>query len=66
MCISDRYPAHFVCVCDDLWRGGEDYPDWTEVYVRGLAHVCRALAAEFDVVCDLSLIHLWRRVRRLR
>ena len=57
-----RYPAHFVCVCDDLWRGGEDYPDWTEVYVRGLAHVCRALAAEFDVVCDMAagLPHVWK------
>ena len=34
-----RHSAHFVCVCDDLWRGGEDYQDWTEVYVRGLAQV---------------------------
>ena len=49
-----RHSAHFVCVCDDLWRGGEDYQDWTEVYVRGLAQVCRALAAEFDVVCDMA------------
>ena len=57
-----RYPAHFVCVCDDLWRGGEDYPDWTEVYVRGLAHVCRALAARFDVVCDMAagLPRVWK------
>ena len=57
-----RYPAHFVCVCDDLWRGGEDYQDWTEVYVRGLAHVCRALAAEFDVVCDMAagLPRVWK------
>ena len=57
-----RHSAHFVCVCDDLWRGGEDYPDWTDIYVRGLAHVCRALAAEFDVVCDMAagLPHVWK------
>ena len=57
-----RYPAHFVCVCDDLWRGGEDYQDWTERYVRGLAQVCRALAAEFDVVCDMAagLPRVWK------
>lgn len=59
-----RYPAHFVCVCDDLWQGGEDYPDWTGIYVRGLAHVCRALAAEFDVVCHMAagLPHVWKGV----
>lgn len=57
-----RHSAHFVCVCDDLWRGGEDYQDWTEVYVRGLAQVCRALAAEFDVVCDMAagLPYVWK------
>ena len=57
-----RHSAHFVCVCDDLWRGGEDYQDWTEVYVRGLAQVCRALAAEFDVVCDMAagLPRVWK------
>ena len=51
-----------MCVCDDLWRGGEDYPDWTEVYVRGLAQVCRALAADFDVVCDMAagLPRVWK------
>ena len=56
------HPAHFVCVCDDLWRGGENYEDWTEIYVRGLAAVCRALAAEFDVVCDMAagLPRVWK------
>ena len=41
---------------------GEDYQDWTEVYVRGLAQVCRALAAEFDVVCDMAagLPRVWK------
>lgn len=57
-----RWSAHFVCVCDDIWRGGEDYQDWTETYVRGLAQVCRRLAAEFDVVCDMAagLPHVWK------
>ena len=49
-----RWGAHFVCTCDDIWRGGEDYAGWTEIYVRGLASVCRRLAAEFDVVCDMA------------
>ena len=49
-----RWSAHFVCTCDDIWRGGEDYAGWTEIYVRGLASVCRRLAAEFDVVCDMA------------
>ena len=31
-----RYLDHFIAVCDDIWHGGEDYRDWTEVYVRGL------------------------------
>lgn len=48
------WSAHFVCTCDDIWRGGEDYAGWTEIYVRGLASVCRRLAAEFDVVCDMA------------
>ena len=57
-----HHSAHFVCVCDDLWQGGEDYAGWTETYVRGLAHVCRALAAEFDVVCHMAagLPHVWK------
>lgn len=57
-----RYCGHFVCVCDDIWRGGEDYADWTERYVRGLAAVCRSLAVEFDVVCDMAvgLPHVWK------
>ena len=57
-----RWSAHFVCVCDDIWRGGEDYAGWTEIYVRGLASVCRRLAAEFDVVCDMAagVPHVWK------
>ena len=57
-----RYPAHFIAVCDDIWHGGEDYRDWTEVYVRGLADICQGLAAEFDVVCEMTagLPHLWK------
>lgn len=57
-----RFPAHFICVCDDLWRGGEAYQDWTEVYVRELGHVCCGLASEFDVVCEMAvgLPHVWK------
>ena len=57
-----RWSAHFVCACDDIWRGGEDYAGWTEIYVRGLASVCRRLAAEFDVVCDMAagVPHVWK------
>lgn len=55
-------PAHFIAVCDDIWHGGEDYQDWTEVYVRSLADVCRGLAREFDVVCEMTagLPRLWK------
>ena len=57
-----RYLDHFIAVCDDIWHGGEDYRDWTEVYVRGLADICQGLAAEFDVVCEMTagLPHLWK------
>lgn len=46
-----RYPEHFICTCDDLWRGGGRFDEWTELYRAGLAQICRRLAAEFDVVC---------------
>ena len=49
-----RRAGHFVCVCDDLFRGGGTYEDWTERYRRGLALVCRRLAAEFDTVCEVT------------
>ena len=57
-----RYPRHFVCVCDELWRDGVTYETWTETYRRGLAEICRRLAAEFDVVCELTagLPRLWK------
>lgn len=56
------YPAHFIAVCDDIWRGGEDYRDGTEVYVRALARICRGLAAEFDAVCEMAggLPRMWK------
>ena len=55
-------PAHFIAVCDDIWHGGEDYQDWTEVYVRELVEICRALASEFDAVCEMTagLPRLWK------
>ena len=52
--VISRHPAHFVCVCDELWRDGVAYETWTETYRRGLAEICRTLAAEFDVVCELT------------
>ena len=57
-----RSCGHFIAVCDDLWHGGEDYQDWTEVYVRELAEICRALASEFDAVCEMTagLPRLWK------
>ena len=45
--------AHLVCVCDDLWRDGQDYDPWTEEYRRQLAGICRKLAAEFDAVAEV-------------
>lgn len=35
--VISRHPAHFVCVCDELWRDGVTYETWTETYRRGLA-----------------------------
>lgn len=57
-----RHPANFVCVCDGIFTGGEAYDPWTAAYVGGLAHICRTLAAEFDVVCEMTmgLPHLWK------
>ena len=57
-----RYPRHFVCVCDELWRDGVTYEPWTEHYRRGLAEICRALAAEFDAVAELAAgcVRVWK------
>lgn len=57
-----RHPAHFLCVCDGIWQGGEDYDPWTAAYTAGLAGICRRLAAEFDVVCEMTmgLPHVWK------
>ena len=35
--------AHLVCVCDDIFRDGAAYDEWTEHYRSGLARVCRTL-----------------------
>lgn len=57
-----RHPRHFVCVCDELWRDGVTYEPWTEHYRRGLAEICRALAAEFDAVAELAAgcVRVWK------
>lgn len=44
---------NFVCVCDELFRGGEVYEELTDCYVRGLAMICRTLAKGFDTVCEV-------------
>lgn len=51
--VSEHF-AHFVCVCDAVWFDGAVYDDWTERYRRGLAEICRALAAQFDVVAEIT------------
>ena len=48
-----RSVRDIICVCDEIFMGGEEYGDWTLKYVRGLAFVCRGLAAEFDTVCEV-------------
>ena len=50
-----KYPKNFVCVCDELWRDGEMYATGTEQYRKGLAHICRTLAQEFDVVYEVTI-----------
>ena len=45
---------NFVCVCDDLFRDGSRYEDWTDEYVRGLGRICCGLAEQFDVVCEIE------------
>lgn len=46
--------GHMVCVCDDVFRDGTVYDQTTEQYRRGLAHICRRLAAEFDSVYEIT------------
>ena len=57
-----RRVRHLVCVCDEIWRDGVTYEPWTEHYRRGLAEICRALAAEFDAVAELSAgcVRIWK------
>ena len=51
-----------VCVCDDLWREEASYGEGTVLFRRQLAQVCRALAAEFDLVCEVvaGIMHVWK------
>lgn len=57
-----RRCRHFVCVCDEIWRDGCIFDETTEAYRRGLAEICRALAAEFDAVYEVTagLVHVWK------
>ena len=57
-----RHCRHFVCVCDEIWRDGWFFDETTEAYRRGLAMICRTLAAEFDAVYEVTagLVHVWK------
>lgn len=44
---------NFVCVCDEVFHDGIDYSPMTECYRKGLAKICRELALEFDLVCEV-------------
>lgn len=57
-----RRCRHFVCVCDEIWRDGWFFDETTEAYRRGLAMICRTLAAEFDAVYEVTagLVHVWK------
>ena len=59
--IADRDGWGFTTV-DGIFTGGEAYDPWTAAYVGGLSHICRTLAAEFDVVCEMTmgLPHVWK------
>ena len=45
--------ANFVCIADDLGRDGAVYDAGTEAFRRGLALLCRRLAARFDSVREV-------------
>lgn len=57
-----RHCRHFVCVCDEIWRDGCIFDETTELYRRGLAEICRSLAAEFDAVYEVTagLVYVWK------
>lgn len=57
-----RRVSTLVCVCDELWREEAAYGEGTLLFRRQLAGVCRALAAEFDVVCEVTagILHVWK------
>lgn len=48
-----RRVKNFVCVCDDIFRDGEEYDPLTEAYRKGLAAICNTLACEFDTVIEV-------------
>ena len=44
---------NIVCVCDNVFCDGFIYDEYTENYRKGLACICRRLAEDFDVVCEV-------------
>lgn len=57
-----RVPAHFVCVCDGIWQGGEDYDPWTAAYTAGLARYLPDAGGGVrrGVRDDMGLPHVWK------
>lgn len=49
-----RRTESFICVCDDVFRDGTSHEDLTDLYVESLAKATRAIAREFDVVCEAA------------
>lgn len=46
-------PANIVFVCDDIFRDGKEYDEWTEAYMKGLALICRSAANTCDIVAEV-------------
>lgn len=44
---------NIVFVCDDIFRDGMVYDEWTEIYRKGLAFICRSIAEICDVVVEV-------------
>ena len=46
--------GNFIAVCDDMWQDGLEYEETTVNYAKSLALICRRLAKEFDIVCEMA------------
>jgi len=50
--LGDRC-KNIVTVADEIFRDGKQYDEWTERFQKGLAAICRTLAADYDVVIEV-------------